>query len=40
MLLFVINNDPTMADKKERVEKECINVTVWFDFRWQGLVGQ
>jgi len=26
-----------MADKRQEFEKECINVTAWFDFRWQGL---
>jgi len=39
MFLFVVNNDPTMADKRIEFEKECINVTAWFDFRFQGFVG-
>jgi hypothetical protein len=38
MFLFVVNNNPTMADKRKEFEKECINVTAWFDFRWQRLV--
>jgi hypothetical protein len=36
--LSVVNKDPTMAGKRKEFEKECINVTAWFDFRWQGLV--
>jgi hypothetical protein len=37
-VLFVVNNDLTMADKRKEFEKECINETAWFDFGWQGLV--
>jgi hypothetical protein len=38
MFLSVVNNNPTMADKRKELEKECINVTAWFDFRLQGFV--